>query len=32
MASYIKFNCDYRLVYLAKIIMTLNDFDNEYDE
>ena len=28
MASYIKFNCDYQLVYLAQIIMTLNGFDN----
>ena len=28
MASYIKFNCDYQLVYLAQTIITLNGFDN----
>ena len=28
MASYIKFNCDYQLVYLAQTTITLNDFDN----
>ena len=28
MAPYIKFNCDYQLVYLAQIIITSNDFDN----
>ena len=28
MASYIKFNCDYLMVYLAQIIITLNGFDN----
>ena len=28
MASYIKFNCDYQLVYLAQIIIRLNGFYN----
>ena len=28
MASYIKFDCDYQLVYLAQTIITLNGFDN----
>ena len=28
MASYIKFNCDYQLVYLAQTTITLNGFDN----
>ena len=28
MTSYIKFNCDYQLVYLAQTIITLNSFDN----
>ena len=26
--AYIKFNCDYHLVYLAQITITLNGFDN----
>ena len=28
MASYIKFNCNYQLVYLAQTTITLNSFDN----
>ena len=28
MVSYIKFNCNYQLVYLAKTIKILNGFDN----
>ena len=28
MAFYIKFDCDYQLVYLAQTIITLNDFEN----
>ena len=28
MASQIKFNCDYQLVYLAQTITILNGFDN----
>ena len=28
MASYIKLNCDYQLVYLAQTIIKLNGFDN----
>ena len=28
MASYIKCNCDYQLVYLSQTIIVLNGFDN----